>query len=193
MCTPSEAGAFAVVYAILIGVFVYREMTFKSFCDALLMSMMDNAAVMMLVAMSGPFSYAVTYVNLPQSLASFIFGITTQPQLLFIIILVFLFIMGLFLDSNVNFLLLTPIFLPMMKKVGVDPVHFGVLMATIVTMGVMTPPVGSALYTVCGILKCPVEEYTKEALPFFLAVMLEMIVLVFFPNVVLFLPNLIYG
>ena len=181
------------VYAILIGVFVYREMTFKSFCDALLMSMMDNAAVMMLVAMSGPFSYAVTYVNLPQSLASFIFGITTQPQLLFIIILVFLFIMGLFLDSNVNFLLLTPIFLPMMKKVGVDPVHFGVLMATIVTMGVMTPPVGSALYTVCGILKCPVEEYTKEALPFFLAVMLEMIVLVFFPNVVLFLPNLIYG
>ena len=193
MCTPSEAGAFAVVYAILIGVFVYREMTFKSFCDALLMSMMDNAAVMMLVAMSGPFSYAVTYVNLPQSLASFIFGITTQPQLLFIIILVFLFIMGLFLDSNVNFLLLTPIFLPMMKKVGVDPVHFGVLMATIVTMGVMTPPVGSALYTVCGILKCPVEEYTKEALPFFLAVMLEMIVLVFFPDVVLFLPNLIYG
>lgn len=147
VCTPSEAGAFAVVYAILIGVFVYREMTFKSFCDALLMSMMDNAAVMMLVAMSGPFSYAVTYVNLPQSLASFIFGITTQPQLLFIIILVFLFIMGLFLDSNVNFLLLTPIFLPMMKKVGVDPVHFGVLMATIVTMGVMTPPVGSALYT----------------------------------------------
>lgn len=193
VCTPSEAGAFAVVYAILIGVFVYREMTFKSFCDALLMSMMDNAAVMMLVAMSGPFSYAVTYVNLPQSLASFIFGITTQPQLLFIIILVFLFIMGLFLDSNVNFLLLTPIFLPMMKKVGVDPVHFGVLMATIVTMGVMTPPVGSALYTVCGILECPVEEYTKEALPFFLAVMLEMIVLVFFPNVVLFLPNLIYG
>ena len=77
MCTPSEAGAFAVVYAILIGVFVYREMTFKSFCDALLMSMMDNAAVMMLVAMSGPFSYALTYVNLPQSLASFIFGITT--------------------------------------------------------------------------------------------------------------------
>ena len=61
--------------------------------------------------------------------------------------------------------------------------HFGVLMATIVTMGVMTPPVGSALYTVCGILECPVEEYTKEALPFFLAVTLEMIVLVFFPNV----------
>ena len=189
-----KESVWALIFPVILIVGIrFGEMTFKSFCDALLMSMMDNAAVMMLVAMSGPFSYAVTYVNLPQSLASFIFGITTQPQLLFIIILVFLFIMGLFLDSNVNFLLLTPIFLPMMKKVGVDPVHFGVLMATIVTMGVMTPPVGSALYTVCGILKCPVEEYTKEALPFFLAVMLEMIVLVFFPNVVLFLPNLIYG
>lgn len=193
MCTPSEAGAFAVVYAILIGVFVYREMTFKSFCDALLMSMMDNAAVMMLVAMSGPFSYAVTYVNLPQSLASFIFGITTQPQLLVHHHSGVPVYHGSVLGQQRELLLLTPIFLPMMKKVGVDPVHFGVLMATIVTMGVMTPPVGSALYTVCGILKCPVEEYTKEALPFFLAVMLEMIVLVFFPNVVLFLPNLIYG
>ncbi len=193
VCTPSEAGAFAVVYAILIGVFVYHEMKWSNFLSALKTSMMDNAAVMMLVAMSGPFSYAVTYVNLPQTLASFIFGITTQPQLLFLIILAFLFVMGMFLDSNVNFLLLTPIFLPMMQKVGVDPVHFGVLMATIVTMGVMTPPVGSALYTVCGILECPVEEYTKEALPFFLAIFLEMAILVFFPHIVLFLPNLIYG
>ncbi|MEG1074969.1 MAG: TRAP transporter large permease [Ruthenibacterium sp.] len=193
VCTPSEAGAFAVVYAILIGTFVYHEFTWKGFVAALKMAMMDNAAVMMLVTMSGPFSYAVTYVNLPQALSQFIFGITSQPQLLVIIILLFLFVMGMFLDSNVNFLLLTPIFLPMVTKVGVDPVHFGVLMATIVTMGVMTPPVGSALYTVCGILDCPVEEYTKEALPFFAAIMLEMVVLVFFPQVVLFIPNLIYG
>ena len=148
---------------------------------------------MLIVTLSGPFSYSVTYVNLPQALSTLIFGITENPQLLLIIILVFLFVMGMFLDSNVNFLLLTPIFLPMVTKLGVDPVHFGVLMATIVTMGVMTPPVGSALYTVCGILECPVEEYTKAAIPFFLAIMLEMIVLVFLPGIVLFLPNLIYG
>lgn len=154
---------------------------------------MDTAAVMLIITLSGPFSYAVTYVNLPQKLASVIFGITENPQILVIVILIFLFVAGMFLDSNVNFLLLTPIFLPMVTKLGVDPVHFGVLMATIVTMGVMTPPVGSALYTVCGILDCPIEEYTKEALPFFLAIMLEMIVLVFFPQIVLFLPNLVYG
>lgn len=193
VCTPSEAGAFAVFYAIIVGAFVYHEFTIEGFIEALKTSMIDTAAVMLIVTLSGPFSYSVTYVNLPQKLSTFIFGITNNPQLLVIIILLFLFVMGMFLDSNVNFLLLTPIFLPMVTKLGVDPVHFGVLMATIVTMGVMTPPVGSALYTVCGILECPIEEYTKEAMPFFFAILLEMIILVFLPNIVLFLPNLVYG
>lgn len=193
ICTPSEAGAFAVVYAILVGKFVFHELTFAKFLNALKMSFTDNACIMLIIALSGPFSYAITYVKLPVALSGFIFGISNNPQLLTIIILIFLFISGMFIDSNVNFLLLTPIFLPMVTKLGIDPVHFGVLMATIVTMGVMTPPVGSALYTVCGILDCPMEEYTKEALPFFLAIMLEMIVLVFFPQIVLFIPNLVYG
>lgn len=191
--TPSEAGAFCVVYAILIGVFVYKELTPQKLWSALKTAVMDTAAVMLLITMSGPFSYAVTYIKLPQALAKLILGITSQPQLLVIIILAWLFVLGMFLDSNVNFLLLTPIFLPMVKEVGFDPVHFGVLMATIVTMGVFTPPVGSAIYPVCSIIKCPVDEYTKESLPFFLAIFLEMVLLVFFPDLVLFIPNMLYG
>lgn len=191
--TPSEAGSFCVIYAIIIGAFVYKELTWKKFWSSMKTAVMDTAAVMLLVTMSGPFSYAVTYMQLPQKLANLIFGITSQPQLLVIIILAFLFVLGMFLDSNVNFLLLTPIFLPMIKQVGFDPVHFGVLMATIVTMGVFTPPVGSAIYPVCSIIDCKASEYTKEALPFFLAIFLEMAILVFFPDIVLFLPNLMYG
>lgn len=191
--TPSEAGSFCVVYAIIIGAFVYKELTWKKFWSSMKTAVMDTAAVMLLVTMSGPFSYAVTYMQLPQKLANLIFGITSQPQLLVIIILAFLFVLGMFLDSNVNFLLLTPIFLPMIKQVGFDPVHFGVLMATIVTLGVFTPPVGSAIYPVCSIIDCKASEYTKEALPFFLAIFLEMVILVFFPDIVLFLPNLMYG
>ena len=191
--TPSEAGAFCIVYAILIGALVYRELTWKKFWNAMKTAVIDTAAVMLLITMSGPFSYAVTYCRLPQALANLIFGITSQPQLLMIIILMWLFILGMFLDSNVNFLLLTPIFLPMVQKVGFDPVHFGILMATIVTMGVFTPPVGSAIYPVCAILDCPVDEYTKSAMPFFIAIFLEMLLLVFVPNLVMFLPNLFYG
>lgn len=193
ICTPSEAGAFCVVYAVIIGVFVYKELTWAKFWGALKTAVIDTAAVMLLIAMSGPFSYAVTYCKLPQALANLIFGITDQPQLLMIIILAWLFFLGMFLDSNVNFLLLTPIFLPMVQKVGFDPVHFGVLMATIVTMGVFTPPVGSAIYPVCSIIDCSVQEYTRDSLPFFMAIFLEMVVLVFFPDVVMFLPNLLYG
>jgi TRAP-type C4-dicarboxylate transport system permease large subunit len=148
---------------------------------------------MLIIAMSGPFSYAITWVKLPAVLSNFIFGITENPQLLTLLMLGFLFISGMFVDSNVNFLLLTPIFLPMVTSVGMDPVHFGVLMATIVTLGVMTPPVGSALYTVCGIINCPPEEYTKESIPFFIAILLELAILVFCPKLVLFIPNLIFG
>jgi tripartite ATP-independent transporter DctM subunit len=191
--TPSESGAFAVVYAILIGKFVYKELTWKKFKEALVTSFKDNGAIMLIIAMSGPFSYAITWVRLPEVMSQFIFGITDNPQLLTLIMLGFLFISGMFVDSNVNFLLLTPIFLPMVTKAGMDPVHFGVLMATIVTLGVMTPPIGSALYTVCGIINCPPEEYTKASLPFLAAVLMELAILVFLPDVVLWIPNMIFG
>jgi tripartite ATP-independent transporter DctM subunit len=191
--TASESGAFAVVYALIIGKFVYKELTWKKFKDALATSFKDNGAIMLIIAMSGPFSYAITWVQLPITLSNFIFGITGNPQLLTLIMLGFLFISGMFVDSNVNFLLLTPIFLPMVTRVGMDPVHFGVLMATIVTLGVMTPPIGSALYTVCGIINCPPEEYTKASLPFLAAVLLELGILVFLPDLVLWIPNMVFG
>ncbi|MBN1224779.1 MAG: TRAP transporter large permease subunit [Candidatus Aminicenantes bacterium] len=191
--TPSESGAFAVVYAIIIGKFVYKELTWKKFKDALVTSFKDNGAIMLIIAMSGPFSYAITWVQLPVALSNFIFGITSNPQLLVLIMLGFLFITGMFVDSNVNFLLLTPIFLPMVKSLGFDPVHFGVLMATVVTLGVMTPPIGAALYTVCGIIDCPPEEYSKESIPFMIAILLELAILVFIPQAVTFIPDLIFG
>lgn len=191
--TPSESGAFAVVYALIVGKFIYKKLNWQNFKEALVTTLKDNGAIMLIIAMSGPFSYAVTWEKLPALLSTFIFGITENPQLLTLLMLGFLFITGMFVDSNVNFLLLTPIFLPMVTKVGIDPVHFGVLMATICTLGVMTPPIGSALYTVCGIIKCPPEEYTKESLPFLGAILIELAILVFCPKVVLFIPNLIFG
>jgi len=191
--TPSESGAFAVIYAILIGKFVYKELTWDKFKDALFTSVKDNGAIMLIIALSGPFSYALTWVQLPIVLSNLIFGLTSNPQLLVLIMLGFLFVTGMFVDSNVNFLLLTPIFLPMVTSLGVDPVHFGVLMATIVTLGVMTPPIGAALYTVCGIIDCPIEDYTKESIPFLIAILLEIAILVFIPEAITFIPDMLFG
>ena len=191
--TPSESGAFAVVYAIVIGKFVYKELTWKKFKESLVTAVKDNGAIMLIIAMSGPFQFALTWVELPVVLSNFVFGITENPQLLTLIMLGFLFLTGLVVDSNVNFLLLTPIFLPMITSVGMDPVHFGVLMATIVTLGIMTPPVGAALFAVCGVLDCKVEECVKEQIPFLIAILLLLAILVFLPEVVLWIPNMLFG
>ncbi len=190
--TPTEAGAFAVVYALLVGVFVYRELTWAKFKAALKDSFIDNGGIILIIALSGIFSYALTREQAPTLLGHFLFDLTSDPNALMVIIIILLTILGMFIDSNVNIMLLTPLFLPVLQKMGVDPVHFGICMMTIVTMGCMTPPVGTALYTVCDILDCPVEKYFKETMPFYAAVVLLVLFLVFVPDLVMWLPNLIY-
>jgi tripartite ATP-independent transporter DctM subunit len=190
--TPSEAGAFAVVYAIVIGKFVYKELTWVKFKEALKDSFIDNGAIILIIALSGIFGYALSLENVPGMVGTALVGISSNPQVMLIIIVLFLAVAGMFIDSNVSVLLLTPIFLPVVKSMGVDPVYFGILMMTIVTMGCMTPPVGTALYTVCQVLDAPLEDFVKETIPFYLAVILLVICLIFVPDVVMFLPNLIY-
>ena len=190
--TPSEAGAFAVVYALVIGKFVYKELTWVKFKEALKDSLIDNGAIILIIALSGIFGYALSLENVPGTIGSALVGISSNPQVMLIIIVLFLAVAGMFIDSNVSVLLLTPIFLPVVKSMGVDPVYFGILMMTIVTMGCMTPPVGTALYTVCQVLDAPLEDFVKETIPFYLAVILLVICLIFVPDVVMFLPNLIY-
>jgi TRAP-type C4-dicarboxylate transport system permease large subunit len=110
-----------------------------------------------------------------------------------LIIILFLIIAGMFVETTVCALLLTPILLPIVTSVGVDPVHFGVLMMTVVTAGIMTPPVGIALYTVSDIMDCTPEETVKEAIPFYIAILAVVLIIAFFPDLILLLPNLVYG
>lgn len=191
--TPTEAGAFAVVYALVVGAFVYKELTWAGFKAALKDSFIDNGGIILIIAMSGIFGRALTIVDAPGELTSFLFGLSNNSNVLMVMIILLLVVMGMFIDSNVNIMLLTPLFLPVLEKMGVDPVHFGICMMTIVTMGCMTPPVGTALYTVCDILDCPVEQYFKETIPFYAAVILLVLIMIFMPNVIMWLPNLLYA
>ena len=110
-----------------------------------------------------------------------------------ILLIWFAILLGMFLESTVLVLSLTPILIPIITRVGIDPVHFGLVMMTCVTLGGMTPPVGVAMFTVCGMLKCPMDEYTMEALPLVLAVLALVVVMIVWPTSVLFLPNLVFG
>jgi len=191
--TPSEVGAFAVVYAFAIGFLAHRELTLAKAMHAIENSVSDIGMIMLIILMSGMIGFAIIFLQVPQTIAGALLSGITQPQAIVAVILVMLFVAGLFVESTVLVLLLTPIFVPVIKSVGFDPVHFGILMMTLVTLGSMTPPVGVAMYTVCSLLDCKIEDYVRESLPFVGAIVLLVMVLLFFPGVVLFLPHLAFG
>ena len=193
LMTPSEAGAFAAFYAIFVGAFIHKELTFKTFIQTLKDSVRDIGVIMLIVAISGIFGYGIVYDNIPQTLASLLIGITSSKYIMLLIIIAFLIFAGMFVETTVCALLLTPILLPVVTSLGVDPVHFGVIMMTVVTAGIMTPPVGIALYTVSDIMGCKPEETAREAIPFYIAVLAVVLIITFIPDLVTFLPNLIYG
>ena len=193
VCTSTEAGAVAVAYALFCGTLVYRELSWKSFLDALYDSVVDTGGIIFIIAMSGIFSYAITVEQVPKVLGGFLVGLSNNLYVIELLVIVFLTITGMFIDSNVNILLFTPLILPVIRELGGDPVHFGIIMMTIVTMGCMSPPVGTACYSVCDIMGCSISDYVKHSIPFFAAVILLDMLMVFIPGVITFLPNLIYG
>ena len=191
--TASEAGAFAVVYAFLIGKFVYREMTLKGLWNVCKMTLGDNGVILFIIMTSSILGYGIIYDKVPQTMAHFITGISNNPDIIMLIVVAFVFIAGMFMEGTVNTLLLTPIFLPILKGLGVDPVHFGIVFMTTVTLGGMTPPVGTAMYSSCAILECPIDEYSRECVPFFGVVIAEIIILIYLPWIFMWLPNMVFG
>jgi TRAP-type transport system large permease protein len=191
--TPSEIGAFAVIYAVFIGVLVYRKMTGKGFLEGLESSIADVGAVMFLIAVSAIFSYGIVLERVPEAAAGLILGITENASGAMILIVLGVIVIGCFVDATVLIIMLTPILLPVIRQLGADPVHFGMVFIVAATIGNFTPPVGAAMYAVCSILKCPIGEYTRESAPILLAVALVTIVLIFVPSLVLFIPNMIFG
>ncbi|MCB1332725.1 MAG: TRAP transporter large permease [Roseivivax sp.] len=191
--TPSEVGAFAVVYALLVGRFAHRVMTWDAVKRAIDYTISDIGLIMLIILMSGMIGFAIIFLQLPQHISGWLLGSLSDPRAIVAVILISLFVAGLFFESTILVLLLTPIFVPVVQKAGVDPVHFGILMMTIVTLGSMTPPVGVAMYTVCGLLDTRLEDYIRESLPFFLAIFLLVALLLFVPQLVLFLPNWTFG
>jgi tripartite ATP-independent transporter DctM subunit len=191
--TPSEIGAFAVVYAVAIGFFAYRMLTLASFREAVEGSLTDIGAVMFLLALSAIFGYGIVFEQIPEAISSWMFGVTESPSVVMVMIVLFILVAGTFMEGSVLIIMLTPIFLPLIEQYGIDPVHFGLVFIIAATIGNYTPPVGGAMFVVCQILRCPIGEYTRESMPFLIAVSLVTILLIFAPGLVLFVPNLLFG
>ncbi|CAD7032294.1 TRAP transporter large permease [Pseudorhizobium endolithicum] len=191
--TPSEVGAFAVVYAFLVGFLAHRELNVEKVKRAFAHAISDIGLIMIIILMSGMVGFAIIYLQVPQGISSWMLAGIESPAGIVLLILVFLLIAGCFIESTVLVLLLTPIFVPIVTQVGIDPVHFGILMMSIVTLGGMTPPVGVAMYAVCSLMNVKIEEYMIESLPFVATIIALIVALLFMPGLVLWLPNLAFG
>jgi len=189
--TPSEVGAFAVAYAIAVGVFAYRQLDWKRVNEALRHSVHDIGMIMLIIMLSAMIGYVISLEQVPAKAAEWIVGVTQNRYVLLTMLVIFVLLLGMILESTVITLLLTPILVPIVVKAGIDPVHFGLVMMTSTTLGSMTPPVGVAMFTVCGLLRTPLDEYTREAIPLIVAVITLIFAMAFFPGIVMFLPNLL--
>lgn len=191
--TPSEIGAFAVLYAIFVGVIIYRQLKVRSFAEAMEGSLGDVGSVMFLIALSAIFSYGIVVERVPDAIAGVILGLTDNLSLIMVLIALAVLIAGLVIDATVLIIMLTPIVLPLIRSLDGDPVHFGIVFIIAATIGNFTPPVGAAMYAACSILKVSISDYTRESIPFMIAVSVVAIFLVFVPAAVLWLPNLMFG
>lgn len=192
--TPSEVGSFAVVYGMVVGFLIHREMNLKNFfTEALENSVGDIGAVLAILAMSNIFSYGMVWERVPETMANFLLGISTNPYMLMIIIMIFLIFAGLFIDATALILMTTAVLLPVARKIGIDPVHFGLVFILSAAMGNQTPPVGASMYAGCSVLGATLEEYVKTSWPFLIATIIIILLVIFFPQLSLLIPKLIFG
>jgi tripartite ATP-independent transporter DctM subunit len=183
--TPTEAAVVAAVYALVISVFVYKELNFKKLVPLFVSSAKTCAIVMFLVAAAMVSAWLITVANLPAQVVSMLEPLLGSPRLLMLAIMVLTMVVGTALDMTPTILLLTPVLMPVVKAAGIDPVYFGVLFIINNAIGLITPPVGTVLNAVAGVGKVSMDEVTKGVIPFMIAQFAFMFLMVLFPQLVM--------
>jgi tripartite ATP-independent transporter DctM subunit len=191
--TPSEGGAFACVYAILVGVLAYRQLSWRKFVATLESTVADIGMVMLLIALSATFSYGVVWEQWPQQMAEAILGVSETPWVVLLVIVGFLLAAGTFIDSTVLILMLTSIFIPVAQALNIDLVQFGVIMVLTLTLGLLSPPEGAVLYIICTIFRCSMWDFVREGWLMLGSILLVVVLVIFWPDLALWLPNLVFG
>ena len=186
--TATEASAIAVLYTLILG-FVYKEIKIDDIPNVLLESAKTSAVVMLLIAASMSMSWIMSYENIPQNLSDFLLNISDNKIIILLIINFLLLFVGIFMDMTPAVLIFTPIFLPVVTTLGIDPVQFGIMMVLNLCIGLCTPPVGSVLFVGIGIAKTSIEKVIRPLLPMFFAMILSLILITFIPQITLWLPK----
>jgi C4-dicarboxylate transporter, DctM subunit len=189
--TPSEAAAIAVVYTMLVAVFIYRALNFKKFYELVVGAGVTSALIMFIIATAKIFGWGLAFYQIPQAIAGAIMGLAGNSQfLVFLMIDVIILLAGMFMETASALIILTPIFLPAVLGVGGNPIHFGVVLTVGLAIGMATPPVAIDIYVASAITGLPMERITRPIIPMVLVLIAVFLLCTFFPSIVLVLPRL---
>ena len=187
--TPTEAAAVAVVYGIFVGLFIYKELKFKDFPKIVFQAVIGTTMIMFLVGAANVFGWMLTNLQIPHRIGEFVVSITNSPFMFLMALNVVLLIAGTMVNASAAVVILTPIFLPVAKTLGIDPLFFGVLSVVNLAIGCITPPVGLDLFVASAISKVPIERVMKASLPYLYALLVTLFILTLFPWFITVLPN----
>ncbi len=191
--TATEASAIAIVYTFFLAVIVYRQVKLTDLPKIILDSAITTSVVLLLIGCSMGMSWAMANADVPFMISDAILGISDNPLVILLIINITLLIVGVFMDMTPAVLIFTPIFWPIAQELGMDPVHFGIMMVFNLCIGILTPPVGSALFIGCSVGKVSIDKVIKQLVPFFLVLFITLMMVTYIPELSLFLPHLLLG
>lgn len=188
--TPTEASAIAVVYAFILSVLIYKEVDLKEIPVILLQCVITTAVVFLLIGTSMATSWVLSYENIPIKISQALMGLSENKYVIFLTINLILLAVGTFMDMTPAILIFTPIFLPVVKELGMDPIQFGIIMVLNLSIGLCTPPVGTSLFIGCGIADTTVAKISPHLIKFFIAMIAVLLLCTYIPQISMLLPNL---
>jgi len=188
--TPTEASVVAVVYALVVGVFIHKELNLENLHECFVETIQLMGATLYMIGLSVAFSYLLTVERIPSKIADSIISISDEPIVILLLINLFLLVVGAFIDAVPAIVILAPILLPVVTQVGIDPVHFGVIMIANLAIGYITPPVGVNLFVASAVGNVSIEKTARAMIPLILILLLSLALISYFPSLSLFVPNI---
>lgn len=187
--TPTEAGAVTCIYALLVGI-AYRETSWADVKSALAESARANGSIMLILMASAGFAWVLTWEGVAAETTELLMGISENKYVFLLIVNALLIVVGMFLDGNAAIIVLTPLLMPTVRTLGIDPVHFGIMMIFNLSIGAITPPFGTTMFLTCNLTRVKIDEYMKEIGPFYVALGVTLLITTFYPPLSLVLANL---
>lgn len=187
--TPTESAVIAVLYAFIIGLFIHRELNLEKIKASFISASIMTGAILIILSTAAGFSKLISIYQIPNMIGNLIMGISTNPLIILLLIGLLVIIIGTFMETLSIIIILTPLFLPIILQLGIDPIHFGITLVIAAEIGLLTPPVGLNLFVASGISKLSIERISIAIIPFILAMILALLVIIFLPQISTFLPQ----